>query len=227
MRVGYVRHSVRARTGCNYVGITLSQEQLVFAEAAIKEAGLEHKITIKLQDYRAVPGKHCYDRIISVEMLEHVGHQYFPEWYACCDRLLTKDGLLVLQFISIADSKYEAYRSSTDFIREYIFPGGCLPAFSTVTAAMAAGSNFVVQHVENIGPHYSETLLRWQKNFESNRAQILKLGFGEKFIRTWDYYFFYCAAGFKSCTLGDYQIVYSRPGNVSLLGGLDFSFPSS
>lgn len=196
-------------------------------QAAVKEAGLEHKITIQLLDYRAVPGYQRFHRIFSVEMLEHVGHEYLKEWFQCCDRLLAKDGLLVLQFISIADGKYDAYRKSSDFIREYIFPGGCLPAFSTVTAAMAAGSSFNVQHMENIGPHYSETLLRWQQNFHKNLSQVLKLGFGEKFIRTWDYYFFYCAAGFKSCTLGDLQIVFSRPGNVAVLGDLSVSFPSS
>ncbi|KAL2562868.1 hypothetical protein AAZV13_20G161600 [Glycine max] len=107
---------------------------------------------------------------------------------------------------------------SSDFIKEYIFPGGCLPSLSRITSAMAATSRLCVEHVENIGIHYYQTLRCWRKNFLKRQNEILALGFNEKFIRTWEYYFDYCGAGFKSLTLGNYQVVFSRPGNVPALG---------
>ncbi|XP_024381729.1 uncharacterized protein [Physcomitrium patens] len=215
------------RSGCRYTGITLSQEQLDYAQALVKEARLEDKITFQLVDYRNVQGFHKFNRIISCEMLEAVGHEYYAEWFRRCDTLLAKDGLVVVQVISIPEERYDGYRQSSDFIKEYIFPGGCLPSFAALTTAMSSGSSFCVEHMENIGIHYCETLLRWQEQFTRNRNKIMKLGFGEKFIRTWDYYFFYCAAGFKSCTLGVLQIVFSRPGNEAFLGCPYVSFPTA
>lgn len=206
------------RIGCKYTGITLSEEQLKFAQKQVKEANLEDKITLKLCDYRTLPGFQKYDRIISCEMLEAVGHEHFKEFFGRCDHLLAKDGIVVVQVITIPEERYDEYRVSSDFIKEYIFPGGCLPAFSTLTAAMTAGSSLCVEHMENIGIHYYHTLLAWRKRFHSNHSEILKLGFSEKFLRMWDYYFIYCAAGFHSCTLGVLQIVFSRPGNVVAFG---------
>ncbi|KAG0474740.1 hypothetical protein HPP92_014426 [Vanilla planifolia] len=148
------------------------------------------------------------------EMIEHVGHQYMDVFFGSCEKLLAEDGLCVLQFISIPDQRYEEYRRSSDFIKEYIFPGGCLPSLGRITSAMAASSKLCVEHLENIGMHYYQTLLCWRKNLLANRSKILALGFDEKFIRTWEYYFVYCASGFKSRTLFDYQMVLSRPGNL-------------
>ncbi|GMH19921.1 hypothetical protein Nepgr_021762 [Nepenthes gracilis] len=206
------------QTGCRYTGITLSVEQLRFAEKRVQEAGLQDSIKFILCDYRQLPDTHKYDRIISCEMLEAVGHEYMEEFFHCCDSILAKNGLLVLQFISIPDQRYDEYRRSSDFIKEYIFPGGCLPALSRVTSAMAVSSSLCVEHLENIGIHYYPTLSCWKKNFMEHRGKIISLGFDEKFIRTWEYYFDYCIAGFKSRTLGNYQIVLSRPGNVTALG---------
>ncbi|KAF6145533.1 hypothetical protein GIB67_037566, partial [Kingdonia uniflora] len=118
-------------------------------------------------------------------------------------------------FISIPDERYDEYRRSSDFIKEYIFPGGCLPSLSRLTSAMAAGSRLCVEHLENIGIHYYQTLIYWRDNFMAKQSKILELGFDERFIRTWEYYFVYCAAGFKTYTLGNYQIVFSRPGNMT------------
>lgn len=215
---GSMALEVVKRTGCKYTGITLSEEQLKFAQARVKEAGLEDKISLELCDYRTLPGFQKYDRILSCEMLEAVGHEHFKEFFSRCDHLLAKDGILVVQVISIPEERYEAYRTSSDFIKEYIFPGGCLPAFSTLTAAMTLGSSLCVEHMENIGVHYYHTLLAWRRKFRSNHSEIRKLGFSEKFLRMWEYYFIYCAAGFKSCTLGVLQIVFSRPGNVAAFG---------
>ncbi|KAI0491367.1 hypothetical protein KFK09_025627 [Dendrobium nobile] len=202
------------RTGCKYTGVTLSIEQLKFAKRRVEEAGLQDRITLLLCDYRQLPSSQKYDRIISCEMIEGVGHEYLGQFFGCCEKLLADHGLIVLQFISIPDQRYQEYRRSSDFIKEYIFPGGCLPSLSIITSAMTASSKLCIEHVENIGIHYYQTLTCWRNNFMANRSKILSLGFDDKFMRTWDYYFIYCAAGFKSRTLGNYQIVLSRPGNL-------------
>ncbi|GLU08230.1 hypothetical protein SLE2022_251540 [Rubroshorea leprosula] len=205
------------QTGCRYTGITLSQKQLKYAEMKVKEAGLQDHIRFQLCDYRQLPKTRKYDRIISCEMIEAVGHEYMEEFFGCCDSALAEDGLLVLQFTSIPDERYDRYRLSSDFIKEYIFPGCCIPSLSKVTSAMAAASRLSVENVENIGIHFYQTLRYWRKNFLENQSEIHALGFDEKFVRTWEYYFDYCAAGFKSLTLGNYQVVFSRPGNVAAL----------
>ncbi|KAH9681814.1 Amino oxidase domain-containing protein [Citrus sinensis] len=215
------------QTGCNYTGITLSAEQLKYAEMKVNEAGLQDHIRLYLCDYRQLPKAKKYDRIISCEMMEAVGHDYMEEYFGCCESLLAKDGLLVLQFSSTPDARYNEYRLSSDFIKEYIFPGGCLPSLSRITSAMAAASSLSVEQVENIGMHYYKTLRCWRKNFMENQSKILALGFNEKFIRTWEYYFDYSAAGFKTRTLGNYQIVLSRPGNVSVFSNPYKGFPSA
>ncbi|XP_059653181.1 uncharacterized protein LOC132300200 isoform X2 [Cornus florida] len=212
---GSLAIEVVKRTGCKYTGITLSEEQLRYAEMRVKEAGLQDRIRFLLCDYRQLPSTHKYDRIISCEMIEAVGHEYMEDFFSCCDSVLAEDGLFVLQFISIPDERYDEYRRSSDFIKEYIFPGGCLPSLSKITSAMTAASRLCVEHLENIGIHYYQTLRCWRKSFMENQSKILALGFDEKFIRTWEYYFDYCAAGFKTRTLGNYQVVFSRPGNVT------------
>ncbi|KAK4341659.1 hypothetical protein RND71_040160 [Anisodus tanguticus] len=224
---GSLAVEVVMRTGCKYTGITLSEQQLKYAQIRVKQAGLQDHITFLLCDYRQLPNMSRYDRIISCEMLEAVGHEFMEEFFTCCESALAEDGLLVLQFISIPDERYDEYRQSSDFIKEYIFPGGCLPSLSRVTSAMAAASRLCVEHLEDIGIHYYQTLRCWRKNFLEKQSQIHALGFDDKFIRTWEYYFDYCAAGFKTCTLGDYQIVFSRPGNVAAFGDPYSGVPSS
>ncbi|PIN01623.1 Cyclopropane-fatty-acyl-phospholipid synthase [Handroanthus impetiginosus] len=188
---GSLAVEVVKQIGCKYTGITLSEKQLQYAKFKVKEAGLQDQIEFLLCDYRQLPKTSKYDRIISCEMLEAVGHEYMEEFFKCCESVLTENGLFILQFISIADEKYDEFRLSPGFIKEYIFPGGCLPSLSRVTSAMAAASRL---------------------------SKILALGFDEKFIRTWEYYFDYCAAGFKSRILANYQIVFYRPGDVAATG---------
>ncbi|XP_057957913.1 uncharacterized protein LOC131150880 isoform X2 [Malania oleifera] len=224
---GSLAVEVVKKTGCKYTGITLSEEQLRYAEMKVKEAGLQDNIRFLLCDYRQLPKTNKYDRIISCEMIEAVGHEFMEEFFVSCESVLAEDGLLVLQFISIPDERYDEYRQSSDFIKEYIFPGGCLPSLSRVTSAMAASSRLCVEHLENIGIHYFQTLRYWRKNFMEKQSKILGLGFDKRFIRMWEYYFDYCAAGFKSRTLGNYQIVFSRPGNTPAFGNPYKSAPSS
>ncbi|VAH38543.1 unnamed protein product [Triticum turgidum subsp. durum] len=194
------------QTGCKYTGVTLSAEQHKYAERKVREAGLEDHITFLLCDYRKIPPSK-YDAIISCGMIEHVGHEYMDEFFACCESYLAEDGILVLQFISIAEERYDQYRKRPDFIKEYIFPGGCLPSLARVMSAMTTSSRFSIEHVENIGPNYYTTLMHWRDNFMANKDQVLKLGFDEKFIRIWEFYLIYSAAGFKSRAVGDYQVL--------------------
>ncbi|TVU05041.1 hypothetical protein EJB05_48189 [Eragrostis curvula] len=225
---GSLAIQVVKQTGCKYTGITLSVEQLKYAQRKVKEAGLEDHITFMLCDYRQIPCNRKYDRIISCEMIEGVGHEFMDDFFGCCESLLAQDGLFVLQFISIPEERYEEYRRSSDFIKEYIFPGGCLPSLARITSAMSATSRLCIEHLENIGYHYYTTLIRWRDNFMANKDEILALGFDDKFIRIWEYYFIYCAAGFKSRTLGNYQIVFSRPGNDKLSSDNPYaSFPAA
>lgn len=215
------------RTGCKCTGITLSEEQLKYAEMKVKEAGLQDHIKFLLCDYRQLPDTCKFDRIMSCEMIEHVGHEYIDEFFRCCDTALAENGIFVLQFIAFPDGLYDKYRRSSGFVREYIFPGGNLPSLSRVISAMVNASSLCVEHLENIGTHYYQTLRYWRKNFLENESKIKDLGFDQKFIRTWEYYFDYCAAAFKSCQLRDYQVVFSRPGNVALLGDPYKGIPSN
>ncbi|EEF34051.1 2-heptaprenyl-1,4-naphthoquinone methyltransferase, putative [Ricinus communis] len=224
---GTLAIEVVKRTGCKYTGITLSEEQLKFAEERVKQAGLQENIRFQLCDYRQLPDTYKCDRIISCEMLEAVGHEYMEEYFGCCESVLADDGLIVLQFTSIPEERYEEYRRSSDVIKEYIFPGTCVPSLTRITIAMAASTRLCVEHVENIGMHYYQTLRLWRKNFLESKSKITALGFNEKFIRTWEYYFDYCAAGFKTLTLGNYQVVLSRPGNVAALGNPYNEFPAA
>ncbi|KAK2972213.1 hypothetical protein RJ640_002617, partial [Escallonia rubra] len=190
---GSLAIEVVRRTGCKYTGITLSKEQLRYAETKVKEAGLQDHIRFLLCDYRQLP-RTCN------EMLEAVGHEYMEEFFACCESVLANNGSFVLQFTSIPDERYDEYRRSSDFIKEHIFPGGCLPSLSIVTSAMAASSrlwNFYFPRGAR-GKH-RDTLL---SNTHMLEAKLLGKS---EFIRTWEYYFDYCTAGFKTRTLGNYQ----------------------
>lgn len=199
--------------GCRVTSITLSQEQHKLATERVRLAGLSDLVSIELRDYRHIQGN--YDKIISVEMLEAVGHENFPLFFQTCDRLLKPQGWMVLQVISIVDQKYEKYRKSCDWIQRYIFPGSLLPSLTALTQAMTQNSRFVVEHLENIGIHYARTLREWNQRFQQNWKQIAHVsGFKEIFRRQWEYYFCYCEAGFLSRYLGDLQLILTRPTSV-------------
>ncbi|XP_047083229.1 tuberculostearic acid methyltransferase UfaA1-like [Lolium rigidum] len=203
------------QTGCKYTGITLSEEQLKYAQRKVKEAALEDHITFLLCDYREIPARK-YDRIISCEMIEHVGHEYMDAFFTCCKSHLTEDGIFVLQAITMPDELYEEYIRSPGFIKEYIFPGGSLPSLSRIKS-ISASSGLSIENLEDFdGDHYYRTLRSWRDNLMTNKDEISALGFDDRFIRTWEYYFLYCAAGFRTQTLGDCQVVFSHAGNDKL-----------
>ncbi|WVZ62899.1 hypothetical protein U9M48_012591 [Paspalum notatum var. saurae] len=195
---GTLAIQVVKRTGCKYTGITLSEEQLKYAKRKVKEAGFEDRITLLLCDYRQIPACHKFDRIISCEMIEHVGHEYMDDFLGCCEHHLADNGIFVLQ--------------------EYIFPGGCIPSLARIVSAMSNASRLCVQHVENIGDHYYPTLIHWRDNFKANRENALALGFDEKLIRTWEYYLNYCAASFKEHAVMDYQAGLQNRGPARMAG---------
>ena len=205
--------------GCKIVGLTLSHDQKAEAEKRVAKAGVCDLIQYHYTDYRTFhesSGGRTFDRVVSCEMLEAVGHEYLPDFYKAVDELMAPHGIAVVQVITTPDDRYDDYRHSAEFINVHIFPGACCPSFGALTAACTAASSLTVEHVQNIGPHYVPTLAQWRRNFMANQEKLKKLGFDDAFIRKWEYYFHYCEVGFKLRVLGDLQIVYSKAANLDL-----------
>jgi len=199
------------RTGCRVTGITISEEQYRFARQRVAEQGLEKLVSIELCDYRHIKGS--FDRIVSIEMLEAVGHAYYGTFFATCDRLLKTGGCAVLQVITIPDQRYAAYRRNPDWIQKHIFPGGMLPSLTELAKAMTQHSNLIIDHVDNIGIHYAETLRCWRRAFEGHRKPLLEMGYDATFQRKWIYYLCYCEAGFQSRYINDLHLKLVRPAD--------------
>ena len=183
------------QTGCRVTGITLSHEQLALARERVEAAGLTDRIEIKLCDYRHIDGQ--YDKIVSIEMLEAVGHTGLKTFFQVCDRALRPGGRAVIQVITIPDRKYDAYRTSSDWVRKHIFPGGHLPSLGAMTKSMAS-TDLTITRLEYYGLDYARTLDHWRKTLLAQRQKIFGLGYDERFLRKWEYYFAYCQAGFAN-----------------------------
>ncbi len=196
-------------TGCRVTGITISEEQYRFARQRVADEGLEEQVDIRTCDYRKIEGR--FDRIVSIEMLEAVGHAYYGSFFSSCDRLLKPGGRVVLQVICIPDQRYNAYRGNPDWIQKHIFPGGMLPSLTELSSAMRDHSTFTVEHLDNIGIHYAETLRRWRAAFINNREALLQAGYDASFQRKWIYYLCYCEAGFQSRFTNNLHLVLTRP----------------
>jgi cyclopropane-fatty-acyl-phospholipid synthase len=197
------------RTGCRVTGITLSEEQHLYASERVRAEGLEKQVEIVLCDYRDMQGR--FDRIVSIEMLEAVGHAFYGVFFNTCDRLLKPGGRIALQVITIPDQRYDAYRRNPDWIQKHIFPGGMLPSLTELSLAMTRHSSLTVEHLDNIGIHYAETLRRWRSAFEQERDRLLDLGYDETFQRKWIYYLCYCEAGFQTRFTNDLHLLLARP----------------
>lgn len=202
------------RTGCRVTGITISEEQFNYACGRVADEELQDRIDIVLCDYREIRGQ--FDRIVSIEMLEAVGHAYYGTFFDTCDRLLYPGGCAVLQVITIPDQRYDTYRRNPDWIQKHIFPGGMLPSLNALSKAMTRHSRFTIEHLDNIGLHYAETLRRWRKSFEAHRAQLLEMGYDEAFQRKWIYYLCYCEAGFQTRFINDLHLVIARPAEPTI-----------
>jgi cyclopropane-fatty-acyl-phospholipid synthase len=199
-----------AELGCRITGITLSSEQARYARGRMRLLGLDDRVEILQTDYRDVRG--TFDAIVSIEMLEAVGHRYLDSYFAACDRLLRPRGRVVVQVITIPDQEYDRYRRGMDWIRKYIFPGGHLPSLGAIQGSIARRTSFVVEHLEDIGTHYAATLRCWRARFWRRIDDVRGLGFDNRFIRTWDFYLATCEAAFADRKLGTLQLVLSRSG---------------
>ncbi|MDX1697449.1 MAG: cyclopropane-fatty-acyl-phospholipid synthase family protein [Thiohalobacterales bacterium] len=195
--------------GCRVTTTTISREQYEFAQQRVREAGLEDRITLLFEDYRHLEGS--YDKLVSIEMIEAIGHQYFDTYFSKCSDLLKDDGMMLLQAITISDQRYDFARKSTDFIQRYIFPGGCLPSVSVLGNSIARRTDMRIFHLDDIGPHYATTLQHWRERFFANIERVRELGYSERFIRMWEYYLCYCEGGFRQRTIGTVQLLLTKP----------------
>jgi cyclopropane-fatty-acyl-phospholipid synthase len=207
---GFALHAAR-HYGCRVTTTTISQQQYAYAKEQFAAAGLSRRIRLLKTDYRQLSGQ--YDKLVSIEMIEAVGHQYFDTFFRQCSRYLKANGIMALQAITIADHAYERAKRDVDFIKRYIFPGSCLPSVAALLAAMAQASDLRLTHLEDITPHYATTLRRWRERFFANIDRVRELGFEEPFIRMWDYYLSYCEGGFRERYIGDVQMVFAKPAN--------------
>jgi cyclopropane-fatty-acyl-phospholipid synthase len=197
--------------GCRVTTTTISREQYALAQERIAQAGLSDRVTVLLEDYRDLRGE--YDKLVSIEMIEAVGHEYYETFFARCSALLKPDGLMLLQAITIADQRYEAARKSVDFIQRYIFPGSCIPSVSVMTQAVARATDMKLTHLEDIGPHYATTLRHWRERLYANADALRQLDLSEEFLRMWEFYLCYCEGGFAERALGDVQLLLAKPQN--------------
>jgi len=195
--------------GCRVTTTTISRAQWEHAKAQVKEAGLEDRVTLLFKDYRDLTGQ--YNKLVSVEMIEAVGHEHFREYFERCSRLLTNDGLMLIQAITIADQRYEHARKHVDFIQRYIFPGGSLPSIALMSDLTRRFTDLNLLHLEDIGQHYARTLKDWRLAFEAQLDRVRAMKFDERFIRMWEYYLCYCEGGFIERSIGTAQLLMAKP----------------
>ena len=203
---GFAEHAVRTR-GCKVHGITLSTEQLTFAQERLRLAGFDDRATFELRDYRDLTGE--YDFIVSIEMFEAVGERYWPQYFRSVRDRLRHGGRALIQTIVIADELFERYRTGTDFIQQYVFPGGMLPSprvfrERAFQQGLTPGDGFAFRY------DYAETLERWRQTFNNRVTELAGLGFDERFVRLWNFYLAYGEAGFRAGTIDVMQVEFKR-----------------
>jgi len=209
---GFAIHAAR-EYGCRVTTATVSRAQRDFALRRVREAGLSDRVTVVLEDYRDLPRAlgERFDKGVSVEMIEAVGHGFLPAYFGAWRDLLSPGGTLFLQAIIIGDEAYDRYRRSVDFIQKHVFPGGCLPSLAAIRRA-AEGADLSLRSVTDITPHYAETLRRWRRRFLLNVPKARALGLSERFLRLWEYYLCYCEAGFEARNIFSVQTLLDRAG---------------
>jgi cyclopropane-fatty-acyl-phospholipid synthase len=195
--------------GCKVTTTTISQKQYEYTLEKVKALGLQDKISVLKKDYRDLTGK--YNKLVSIEMIEAVGHHYYHDFFRKCNQLLIPDGRMLLQSIIITDYLYEEAKQFSDFIKTYIFPGSCIPSISKLCESSAKATDMRLFHLEDITPHYAKTLNYWRSHFMNNVQKIRDLGFSEEFIRLWNFYFCYCEGGFIERQIGAVQMLFTKP----------------
>ena len=210
---GWAMHAARTR-GCHVTSVTISDEQFTLARKRVADAGLTHLVDVQLRDYRNIDG--AFDKVVSIEMMEAIGHRYLDAFCETIDRVLVPQGLAALQFITCADSRYNELRRGVDFIQKHIFPGSLLLSANRVSDLLSRRGGFVLHDLRDMGHDYAMTLRAWRDAFEQRLGEVGALGFDERFIRKWRYYLAYCEAAFAMRNVSVVQAVYTRPNNHSL-----------
>jgi len=200
--------------GCHVTTTTISKQQHELARRRIRDAGLEGRVTLLQADYRDLPEAHGlagkFDKLISIEMIEAVGYRFLDDYFATCQSLLRKGGVMALQAITIAEQFHDAALRSVDFIQRYIFPGAYIPSIGSLVASVGRSTDFRMTGLEDIGPHYARTLADWRMRFLPRRDELLAMGYEDSFLRLFEFYFAYCEGGFRERQLGNAQIVLQR-----------------
>ncbi|HWQ36327.1 MAG TPA: cyclopropane-fatty-acyl-phospholipid synthase family protein [Blastocatellia bacterium] len=210
---GFAVHAAR-HYGCRVTSITISKEQWEYAKERIAAAGLSHQIDFQLTDYRNVTGK--FDRIVSIEMIEAVGHEYFRSFFSKCHELLNRYGLLGIQAITCPDSRYESHRRNVTWMQKHIFPGGLLPSIGVMNRMINETGDLQLHGLEEMGLHYARTVATWRENFRHKLEAVLAQGFDERFIRKWNYYLLNCEAAFRTRNITVVQAIWTRPNNLTI-----------
>jgi cyclopropane-fatty-acyl-phospholipid synthase len=195
--------------GCHITSVTLSQNQYNEARRRVLENGLESQIDLRLMDYRDLEG--TFDRLASIEMIEAIGHARLPEYFAKCSSLLSAEGAIAIQAITMPDQVYPTYLRSTDVIREYLFPGSNCPSRLAILNAATLHSDLRLTHLEEIGSHYATTLRHWRTAFLNRLDEAREMGYSTSFLRLWHFYLCYCEAGFAEHYIGNVQVVFAKP----------------
>lgn len=198
--------------GCKVTSLTISEEQHKMAVERVEAEGLSHRVNILIKDYRLMEGE--FDKIVSVEMLEAVGHNYMEVYFKKVNELLKKNGILALQVITSPDSRYDSLRKGVDWIQKHIFPGSLLPSVAAINGAINRTGNLTMIDLKDIGMDYAKTLKLWFDAFNADLAKVKSLGFDDTFIRKWNYYLCYCEAAFAMRNINTMQLVYVRPNNT-------------
>ena len=195
--------------GCKVTTTTLSKEQFDYTQARVEALGLQDQVTLLLEDYRDLTGQ--YDKLVSIEMIEAVGHHFLSSYFKQCSHLLKPHGLMLLQAITIREQRYEQAKSSVDFIQRYIFPGGALPSVQKMLEIVGKDTDMNLMHMEDFGLHYAKTLRLWHENFRRAHGRLTELGYDEYFLRLWEFYLCYCEGGFLERSIGTAQLLLAKP----------------
>ncbi len=210
---GWALHAARTY-GCRVTTLTLSQQQHDFARQRIAESGLAHRVEVRFQDYRELTGR--FDKIVSIEMMEAIGHRYLPDFCRVLDHVLKPEGLLALQFITCPDHRYDQFRRGVDFIQKHIFPGSLLLSLNRTNDLLARTGGFVLHQHTDFGHDYARTLRLWKETFNRRLDEVRDLGFDDRFIRKWNYYLSYCEAAFAMRNISVVHTLHTRANNLAL-----------
>jgi cyclopropane-fatty-acyl-phospholipid synthase len=195
--------------GCRVTTTTISAEQHAYATERVRQAGLQERVTVLSNDYRDLEG--AYDKLVSIEMIEAVGWQYFPTFFRRCSELVKDDGAMLLQAIVIEDEAYEVEKAGKSFMNTHVFPGGCLPSMEVIGRSVARVTDFRQAHVDDITAHYALTLEHWRARFLAATERLSALGYDERFRRLWELYLSYCEGGFRERRIQDVQLLLAKP----------------